>query len=277
MEPYFEANRRRWNELSGIHPKSGYDVEGFLRGDSTLHSVELGALPDVRGKTLLHLQCYFGLDTLSWARRGAEVTGVDLSDKAIELARKIAAEARLEARFINCNLYDLPKHLAGQFDVVYTTYGVLGWLNSIERWAQIAASYLKPGGTLFLAEFHPFAWIYDDDPSELRLRYGYWHRDEPDHYVCNDSYAARGVKLTNVDEYMWAHPIDTVVQALIDAGLTIRSLREYPFSVDSDQFKFMQKDTDGYWRLPGDPIPLMYSVTASKPSSAPSTGMPSSG
>ena len=106
---YYETNKRRWNELVGIHTSSGgYDVDGFLKGKSTLHKAELESLPDVVGKSLLHLQCYFGLDTLSWARRGAKVVGVDFSEKAIELARMLAFKAKLEAEFINCNIYDLP-------------------------------------------------------------------------------------------------------------------------------------------------------------------------
>ena len=136
MERYFEANRRRWNELVDIHTKSGgYDVNGFLKGKSSLHSIELEALPDVEGKTLLHLQCHFGMDTLSWARRGAVVTGIDFSDKGVEMARLLAEKTGLTARWINCNLYNLPPHLDEKFDIVYTSYGVLMWLNDVEEWA----------------------------------------------------------------------------------------------------------------------------------------------
>jgi SAM-dependent methyltransferase len=266
MERYFEANKRRWNELVEIHTKGGgYDVEGFLKGKNTLHSIELEALRDIKGKTLLHLQCYFGLDTLSWARLGAKVTGVDFSNKAIELARILNEKTKLDAEFINCNIYNLPKQLDKQYDIVYTSYGVLNWLNDIEEWARIAARYLKSGGTFFIAEFHPFPWIFDfDHPSKLVIKYNYWHKAEPDSYDSPDAYASGGLKLKNTEEYGWAHPIGTVVSALINAGLTIQWLREYPFSVDQDQFKFMTKDPEGYWRLPGDPVPLMYSIKATK-------------
>lgn len=266
MKVYYEANKRRWNELVGIHTTSGgYDVNGFLRGKSSLHAPELEALPDVEGKTLLHLQCYFGMDTLSWARRGAKVTGVDFSDKAVEMARLLAQKAGLEAEFINCNLYDLPKHLEEQFDIVYTSYGVLTWLNDINDWARIVVRYLKPGGTFFIAEFHPFVWVYDNEhPTQLVIKYDYWHKTEPDHSMSEDSYASGGLKLKNTDTYEWAHPLGTVVTTLIDAGLTIEWLHEYPYSVNKDQFKFMKKDTEGYWRIPGDPVPLMYSIKATK-------------
>lgn len=266
MKVYYEANKKRWNELVGIHVKSGsYDVNGFLRGKSSLHAPELEALPDVEGKTLLHLQCYFGMDTLSWARRGAKVTGVDFSDKAIEMARLLVHKAGLEAEFINCNLYNLPQYLDREFDIVYTSYGVLMWLNDIDEWARIVARYLKTGGTFYIAEFHPFVWIFDNDhPTQLVIKYDYWHKTEPDHYISEEAYASGGLKLKNTDEYGWAHPLGTVVTALIDAGLTIELLREYPFTVDEDQFKFLKKDPEGYWRIPGDPVPLMYSIKATK-------------
>ena len=267
MKIYYETNKKRWNELVGIHAKSGgYDVSGFLRGKSSLHTLELEALPNVEGKTLLHLQCHFGMDTLSWVRRGAKVTGVDFSDEAIDMARILAQKTGLKAEWLNCNIYDLPQNLDTQFDIVYTSYGVLMWLDDIEEWARIVALYLKPGGTFFIAEFHPFPWIYDDEhPTDLVIKYDYWHKAEPDHYVSDASYASGDMKVKNVDEYGWAHPLSTIVTALIDSGLNIRHIGEYPYSVDSNQFKFMEKDTEGYWRLPGDPIPLMYSIKATKP------------
>ena len=151
--------------------------------------------------------------------------------------------------------------------VYFRLWGLLTIFNHfLNSLARIVARYLKPGGTFFIAEFHPLPWIFDfDHPSKLVIKYGYWHNAEPDHYVSEDAYASGCMKLKNVDEYGWTHPIGTVVTALIDAGLTIKHLREYPYSVDEDQFKFMKKDEAGYWRLPGDPIPLMYSIKATKP------------
>ncbi|MBM3292385.1 class I SAM-dependent methyltransferase [Candidatus Bathyarchaeota archaeon] len=266
MEHYYEVNKKRWRELLSIHTVSGeYDIEGFLKGGSSLHNLELEALPNVKKKSMLHLQCYFGLDTLSWARRGARITGVDFNEKAIEYAQMLAEKTGLQAKFINCNIYDIEKHLQKQFDIVYTSYGVLCWLHDIQDWARIAARYLKPGGTFFIAEFHPFSWIYDENSQkELKIKYNYWHKDEPDHGISETSYAASGYKLQNKETYEWNHPLGTVVTALVEAGLTIQWIHEYPFSVDGDQFKFMKKDENGYWRLPGDPIPLMYSIKAKK-------------
>src|SRR5512139_2419139 len=157
MNEYQQANLALWNEWAEINVKSReYDVAGFLAGKSSLKSIELEELGEVAGKTLLHLQCHFGLDTLSWARRGAAVTGVDFSDKAVGLAQALAREAGLEARFICSDLYALPEVLSGQFDIVYTSYGVLCWLRDLEQWAELIAHFLKPGGVFYIADFHPF-------------------------------------------------------------------------------------------------------------------------
>ncbi|UCD46149.1 MAG: class I SAM-dependent methyltransferase [Candidatus Bathyarchaeota archaeon] len=266
MERYYETNLRRWNELVDIHAGSEeYDLEDFIAGESSLHTVELEALGDVSGKSLLHLQCHFGLDTLSWARLGARVTGVDFSDTGIELARRIADKIDIDAKFICCNIYDLPEHLNGEFDIVYTSYGVLCWLHDVEGWARIVARYLKPGGTFFMAEFHPFMWVFDDEhPSELHYLTGYWSHDEPEYYESDGSYAAPDAELMNKGTYNWPHPMGEVINALIDAGITVQRIGEYPFSVDDSQMAFMERGEDGYSRLPGLDLPLMYSIKATK-------------
>jgi SAM-dependent methyltransferase len=266
LEKHYGTNLRRWNELVGIHVRSDeYDLEGFLAGKSSLHGLELEALGDVSGRSLLHLQCHFGLDTLSWARLGARVTGVDFSDTAIELARRIAERIGVEADFLCCNVYDLPEHLEGEFDIVYTTYGVLTWLHDMEAWARVVSRYLRPGGTFFLAEFHPFMWVFDDsDTSGLSVKNGYWQGEEPDYYEVDGSYADPTARLENRGSYEWAHPMSEVVNALTGVGLTIRRLDEYPFSVDAHQMAFMERGEDGYSRLPGYNLPLMYSIKATK-------------
>jgi SAM-dependent methyltransferase len=266
LEKYYGINLRRWNELVGIHAGSDeYDLEGFLAGKSSLHSLELEALGDVSGRSLLHLQCHFGLDTLSWARLGAQVTGVDFSDTAIELARRIVERINVEADFLCCNVYDLPEHLEGEFDIVYTTYGILTWLHDMKGWARLVHRFLRPGGIFFMAEFHPFMWVFDDDdPSGLSVRNDYWQKEEPDYYEGDGSYADPTAELENKGSYEWAHPMSEVVNSLICAGLTIKRLDEYPFSVDVHQIPFMEKGDDGYSRLPGYNLPLMYSIKATK-------------
>ncbi|MCW3989590.1 MAG: class I SAM-dependent methyltransferase [Candidatus Bathyarchaeota archaeon] len=266
MEKYYIMNKRRWNELVGIHAKSDeYDLDGFIAGKNSLHSIELEALGDVSGKSLLHLQCHFGLDTLSWARLGAKVTGVDFNEPAVELAQEIAKRIGVDAEFICSNVYDLPERLDAEFDIVFTSYGALCWLPDMGEWARIVSRFLRPGGTFFVAEFHPFMWVFDDEhPSELVIKYGYWQGEEPDYYESEGTYADQDAKVENRGMYNWAHPMSEVVNTLIGAGLTIRELGEYPFSVNGTQMAFMENGKDGYSRLPGYDLPLMYSIKATK-------------
>jgi 2-polyprenyl-3-methyl-5-hydroxy-6-metoxy-1,4-benzoquinol methylase len=266
LEKYYQVNLKRWNELVDIHAKSrSYNLRGFLEGETSLHSLELEALGDVNGKSLLHLQCHFGLDTLSWARLGAQVTGVDFSSKAINMALKLAQKTGLAAEFICCNIYDLTNHLERQFDIVYSTYGVITWLHDLGAWASIIARYLKPKGQFFLAEFHPFMWVFDDEhPSELRVRENYWQNQKPTFYEAEGTYVDTDARVKNTGAYEWAHPMSEIVNSLINAGLVVKELKEYPFSVDRHQLAFMEKGQDGYARLPGYNLPLMYSITATK-------------
>ena len=158
-----EAHRQLWDHWTGVHVGSRfYGVEGFEAGASTLCPVEVAEIGEVRGKSLLHLQCHFGLDTLSFARLGARVTGVDLSPKAIEIARGLAGKLGLDARFLACDLYRLGELLDERFDLVFTSYGVLPWLHDLGAWARLVARYLAPGGAFHLVEFHPLLDTFDE-------------------------------------------------------------------------------------------------------------------
>ena len=266
VDEYYEVNKKRWNELVGIHVHANaYKLNEVLAGGSSLHSLEVDAIGDVAGKSLLHLQCHFGLDTLSWATRGARVTGVDFSETAIEFARRITAKMGLTAEFVCGNIYDLPALLDEAFDIVYTSYGVLNWLHDLDGWAKIVARYLKPGGTFFIVEFHPFMWVYDDaHPSELRVKYSYWRRETPEYSEGDGSYADPNATVENRGAYEWPYPLSDVVNALIGAGLVIQDLHEYPYSVDNTQMLFMDRGENGYSRLPRDRLPLMFSIKATK-------------
>ena len=270
MSEYINANRKLWNAWTKIHETSDfYGNESFKAGRNSLKSIELEELGDVRGKSLLHLQCHFGQDTLSWARLGAIVTGVDLSDEAIMLAQSLAAELHLDARFVCSNLYELPKVLDEQFDIVFTSYGVLAWLSDLDRWGQIVAHYLKPGGTFYIVELHPISVTLDDwsDEPGLRIRYPYFHTKEPMEFDDGISYAdpdpANAEKLTN---YQWNYGMGEVINALIGAGLIIEFVHEFPMTGHL-HLPFMQKDDDGWYRLPeGMPeIPFLFSIRAAKP------------
>ncbi len=265
MDTYQHANLALWNEWAEINAKSkSYDLPGFLAGRCALKSIELEELGEVAGRSLLHLQCHFGLDTLSWARRGAHVTGVDFSDRAVALAQGIAREAGLEARFLCSDLYALPDRLAGQFDIVFTSYGVLCWLRDLPRWAEISAHFLKPGGTFYIAEFHPFLYVLDETPGDLRVAHPYFYHPEPTAWAVKGSYADREAKVNQPVDYEWAHSLGEIVSALAAAGLRIEFLHEFAQCVD--QFlPGMEVGPDGWWRLPGQPdLPLTFSLKAVK-------------
>ena len=262
-----EANRKMWDEFVPINANSEmYRLEEFKQGANKLKSLELSEVGDVKGKSLLHLQCHFGMDTLSWARMGARVTGMDFSPKGIEMAQSLSKELNIPGRFICSNLYDLPSHLDEQFDIVFTSYGALCWLPDIPRWAQIAASFVKPGGFFYIAEFHPFSYVFDDDKNckELKVRYPYF-QTEPMRFPVENSYADENAKIATTMDYEWMYGVGQVVTSLIDAGLRVDFLHEFPFTCYA-QIPFMEKGQDGYWRLPGEDqwIPLTFSVKASK-------------
>lgn len=267
MDDYLSANRALWNKWAEVHVASAfYDVDGFKAGRSSLHPPEIAEVGDVAGTSLLHLQCHFGLDTLSWARRGAEVTGVDFSDRAIELARSLAAELGIPARFVHSDVYALPEVLRGEFDIVFTSYGVLWWLPDLRRWADVVAHFLKPGGLFSLVEFHPFAAVFESEGvTDLQPRYPYFSGPEPMRIETSGSYATSTPGYQGV-EYGWNHPLSEVVAALLASGLRIESLRELPATV-YPSFPFLERGEDGLWRLPGaldGMIPLQYSLKATR-------------
>ena len=157
---YIELNRESWNNRVEPHLKSEfYNLELFLKGKNSLNEIELNLLGEIKGKSILHLQCHFGQDTISLSRLGAKVTGVDLSDKSIEKARELATQTNSDAQFICCDLYDLPNHLDQQFDFVFSSYGTIGWLPDLDKWAKVISSFLKPTGKFIFVEFHPVVWL----------------------------------------------------------------------------------------------------------------------
>jgi SAM-dependent methyltransferase len=269
MTEYMDSNRALWDELTPIHERSDfYDLPGFKKGGVRLRPFEIDEVGDVTGKDLLHLQCHFGIDTLSWARLGAQVTGADFSEPAIELARSIADDLHLAARFVCSNVYDLPEKLEGDFDVVYTSRGVLCWLPDIERWANVIAHFLRPGGLFYITEMHPIGWAFDDDDgvTELRFRYPYWHRNEPFAWDSDGSYADPDAHVEHQREYGWNHSLGEIVSSLATVGLRIEWLHEWPFA-DWRAMPFMEEQTDGTWRLPKELdglVPLSYSLGARK-------------
>ncbi len=263
-----KANRNLWDKLARIHHKSEfYDVEGFLKGNQTLDPIELEELPDLSGKKLLHLMCHFGMDTLSLARLGADATGVDFSSEAIELANELCKTTEVDARFVCSNVYDLPNNLDEKFDIVFTSGGVIVWLLDLEEWARIIAHFLKPRGFFYIREFHPFAYVFDDDDSvtELRVRYSYFQGKDPLKFEDEGSYASGDVKTGKIPSFEWNHSISEVINSLIDAGLTIDFFHEFPITAYK-ALPYMIQESSGRWVLPENEgkIPLMFSLKASK-------------
>lgn len=266
---YREANRRHWDEVVPIHAGSDfYDVASFKAGKTGLNPLELEELRDVEGKSLLHLQCHFGLDTLAWAREGATATGIDFSKRAIETARALSAEIGVDARFVVSDVYGLPDRLTGQFDIVFTSYGVLGWLPDISGWARVVAHFVRPGGAFYIVEFHPFAWIFDDAPDAtgLNVRYPYFPSDKPLRSEEDGTYTDRTAKLEHRATYNWPYTLGDVVTALIDAGLRIEFLHEFPFS-PYQCWPFTEVVGDRAVRLKthDGSVPLLFSIKATKP------------
>ena len=261
-DQYFEANKNLWNQRTAVHKDSSfYNLAGFKKGETVLTPIELNELGDVNGKSLLHLQCHFGMDSLNWARLGAKVTGVDLSDKAIEEAKQLNDELGLNARFICCNVYDLEKHLDEQFDIVFASYGVVGWLPDLDIWATIISKYLKPGGTFYLAEFHPVVWMFDDEFTHIQ--YYYENRE----LIVTENYGTYTDRKANITgkEYSWNHSISEVLNALIKAGLKIELFNEFMYS-PYPNFSNTVQGPDGNWYIRGmeGKIPMVYSVKAVK-------------
>ena len=265
---YMETNRRHWDEVVAIHAASDfYDLASFKKGRSTLLPVEREEVGDVGGKTLLHLQCHFGMDTLSWARKGAIVTGVDFAGAAIKTARGLADELGIDARFIESNIYDLPGTLSGQFDVVFTSLGVLCWLPDVPQWARIAAGFVKPGGSFYILDGHPMSHTLDDEApgGELKLRYPYFP-GEPLAFDEDGTYANTAAKLEHRSTFEFQHSLGEIVTSLIDAGLRIEFLHEFPVS-SYEALPGMTKGDDGFYHLrQGDSmVPFLFSIRTLKP------------
>ncbi|MSP78274.1 MAG: class I SAM-dependent methyltransferase [Dehalococcoidia bacterium] len=259
-----QANRALWDELTNIHSRSSfYDVGGFKKGKSTLSPIEVGEVSDVRGKLLLHLQCHFGLDTISWARMGAKATGVDFSERAITLARKLARETGSDAKFICANVYDIPQLVNVTFDLVFTSYGALCWLPDVRRWAKTVAQFVKPGGTFYIVDFHPFTnlFVNNKDARDFQVAYSYFHSAEPAEEQMEGSYADPNARVRNTSR-QWTHSLSDIVNALLGAGLRIQFLHEFPYCTYA-HFPFLKEGPDGLWRVPGRrKVPLLFSIKA---------------
>lgn len=261
-ENYIDTNRETWNKKVDFHLESSfYDMTSFRQGKSSLNSIELDLLGDVKGKSILHLQCHFGQDSISLSRLGAQVTGVDLSDYAIDKARNLATELNTDTQFICCNLYDLENHLSGQFDVVFTSYGTIGWLPDLEKWAKLIAHFLKPNGRFVFVEFHPVVWMFDDDFDRVGYRYFNSGAIIESH---TGTYADKSADITQTS-ITWNHGLAEVFTSLIQNGLQIAVFQEFDYS-PYNCFNHTEEFESGKFRIAHlqDKIPMVYALSAVK-------------
>ena len=259
---YIDKNRMAWNTRTDHHIVAPfYDMEGFLQGKTSLKEIEMKLLGDVSGKSILHLQCHFGQDTISLGRMGAIVTGVDLSDNAIQKAQALSEQTGIDARFICCDLYDLPHHLDETFDLVFTSYGTIAWLPDLDQWAELIARYLKPGGKFVFAEFHPVIWMFDNDFNEIVYNYA---KAEPIVETEQGTYADKAAPITT-EMITWNHGIGEVLGSLLQQGLVISHFEELDYS-PYNCFNHMTEAEPGKFRIArfGNKIPMVYTLIAEK-------------
>lgn len=257
---YINTNINLWNVRTGYHIKSEfYKLDKFVKGWNSLNEIELALLGDIRDKKILHLQCHFGMDTISLSRLGATVTGIDFSENAINKANELAEQLKVTTRFICLNIYDLPVFLNEKFDIVFTSYGTIGWLPDLDKWANVIATFLKPGSTFIFVEFHPVVWMFDNNFNTIEYSY---FKKEPIIEVEENTYADRNASI-KAESITWNHSISEVFQSLVNAGLLVTGLQEYNYSPyncfnDCEQTgdkKFMIKKF-------GDKILMVYSIIA---------------
>jgi 2-polyprenyl-3-methyl-5-hydroxy-6-metoxy-1,4-benzoquinol methylase len=259
---YIALNRDTWNERTAIHLNSDfYNLTGFLEGESSLNDIETQLLGNIKGKRILHLQCHFGQDSISLSRLGAVVTGADLSDKAIAEAKVLANKTKTAASFVCSDLYELPNVLDEKFDLVYTSYGTVGWLPDVGKWAEVIAHFLKPGGKLIFVEFHPVVWMFDNDFKHIA--YNYFNGDP----IIEESPSTYtdGAATTDGISVSWNHGMGEVVTALLESGLSVQHMEEFDYS-PYNCFKHSIEVAPKKYRIEhlGNKIPMVYAITAVK-------------
>ncbi len=261
MEDYLKINKDLWNKKTPIHLKSKmYDLQAFKDGKTSLSKIELDLLTEIKDKKLLHIQCHFGQDTLSLERLGAEVTGADLSNVAIEEARKLTTELGLNAKYVCANVLELDQHLEGKFDIVFASFGVVGWHPELTQWAKQINHFLKPGGQFIFAEFHPAVWMYDDDFT--KVTYSYFNKET----IIEEeegTYADRTAEIKHTC-YSWNHSLSEVINVLMAQGLAITHFDEYDYS-PHDSF-LHTVPCEGGFHIKGfqGKLPMVYSLVATK-------------
>jgi len=271
MQSTFEqaekCNQELWDEIAPIHVKAYQEIDVLKEGGIVLDEIELQEIGEVKGKTLLHLQCHIGTDTLSWARQGATVTGIDFSEESIACARQLQQELQVDATFVHANVYDLRTVLDDQFDIVYTSRGVLCWLRDLDEWARIIAHFLKPGGIFYMMEAHPICNVFDEaKPGELAIVHPYFHTPEPRLWDDQSPDYADESYIPQYPSYEWDWSLSDILNALLKAGLLLESFNEYD-RLFFKRFPGMVNCSERWYCCPqyAGKLPLMFTVRARKP------------
>lgn len=259
---YLNLNKKLWNDRTIVHVNSEfYNNETFLKGKNSLNEIELNLLGNVRGKSILHLQCHFGQDSISLARLGAKVTAVDFSEKAIETAIALNKKSGTDCKFICSDVYSLATVLDQKFDIIFTSYGVIGWLPDMQKWANLIASFLKPGGVFVIAEFHPSVWMFDNDFKYVQYSY---FKSEPIIETEEGTYADKDSKI-NTTSITWNHSLSEVMSSLLNSGLRIDSFNEFDYS-PYNCLNNMVEVSENHFMIRGmeNKLPLVYALRALK-------------
>lgn len=260
-DPRLIKNQALWDSKVELHTKSEfYRLQEFEKGWNSLNSIELELLGDVKNKKVLHLQCHFGQDTLSLQRLGAKCIGVDFSNNAISTARKLNARLGLDAQFINKDVMELGDLNDGPFDVIFSSYGTIGWLPKLDTWAQSISSNLKPEGKFIFVEFHPFIWTFDNDFN--RITYPYFNRMD---IIENESITYADGSNSNAETITWNHSLSEVFQALKNTGISVIDFKEYDYSPYNCMPNLMDKGNGEYrFKHIDQAIPMVYSIVGEK-------------
>ncbi len=262
MKDYLEINKHSWNNRLESHLKSDfYNLDSFLGGETSLNRIELDLLGNIEGKSILHLQCHFGQDSISLSRLGAKVTGIDFSDKSIHKAKELAKACNVSTQFICSDVYNLKNVLDEKFDIVFTSYGTISWLPDLKKWADIIQHFLKPKGNFIFVEFHPVIWVFDDHLEKVFYNY---FNVAPIIEVEEGTYADKSANIKQ--KYVcFNHGLAEVFKALKDSNLKVSSFEEYdysPFAIFSE----MQEIEKGKFQIKkfSNKLPLVYSLVVQK-------------
>ncbi|OBA48691.1 methyltransferase type 11 [Nocardia sp. 852002-20019_SCH5090214] len=259
-----ESNRALWDEWAKIHAEGDwYDLAAVRAGADKLRPYEIEEVGDVAGKSLLHLQCQIGTDSIAWARRGAAVTAVDFSPVAIGVATQLAQDAGVDAQFVVSDVMRLPENLTGTWDIVYASRGILGWLPDLTAWAEVVAHFLAPGGIFYLTDIHPVAKAVDDHSPEFRVGRPYWSRSEPIRHEVRGTYADPDADVESTDKFLWAHSTGELLTSIAQAGLCLEFFHEFPW-LDRPWPSLLKQSDREYLPPNGIELPLTFSLRARK-------------